>query len=56
MQSEMSSSPAGGLRLPAGKHTSILTDLQTKDKEKIKRIQNSEVRFEIFLSTPVFAS
>jgi len=29
MQTEMSSSPAGGLCLPAGKHTGILTLLQT---------------------------
>jgi hypothetical protein len=29
MQTEMSSSPTGGLRLPSGKHTSILTDIQT---------------------------
>jgi hypothetical protein len=29
-------SPAGGLRLPAGKHTSILIDFQTIVKEKMK--------------------
>ena len=38
MQSEMSSSPTGGLRLPAGKHTSILTDFQTMVKKKIKKL------------------
>jgi len=37
MQTEMSSSPTGGLRLPAGKHTSILTDFQTKDNKKNKK-------------------
>jgi hypothetical protein len=30
-------SPNGGLRLPAGKHASILTDIQTIDKEKMKK-------------------
>ena len=28
---------AGGFRLPAGKHTGILTEFQTKDKKKIKK-------------------
>jgi hypothetical protein len=36
--------PTGGLRLPADKHTGILTDFQTKVNKKMK---NSEVRFEI---------
>jgi len=27
----------GGLRLPAGKHTSILTDIQTIGKKKMKK-------------------
>ena len=31
-------SPTGGLRLPAGKHRGILTDFQTKDKKKIKKL------------------
>jgi hypothetical protein len=31
-------SPAGGLRLPADKYIVILTDFQTKDKEKMKKI------------------
>ena len=30
-------SPTGGLRLPTGKHESILTEFRTKDKEKIKK-------------------
>jgi hypothetical protein len=30
-------SPTGGLRLPAGKHASILTDFQTKVNKKIKK-------------------
>jgi len=29
LHTEMSSSPAGGLRLPPGKHKGILTDFQT---------------------------
>jgi hypothetical protein len=37
MQTEMSSSPTGGLRLPAGKHAGILTDFQTKDNKKINK-------------------
>ena len=45
MQTEMSSSPAGGslrqaqdrLRLPAGKHTGILTDFQTIVNKKMKK-------------------
>jgi len=44
MQTEMSSSPAGGLRLPAGKHTSILTDFQTIVNKKI-------TKKELFLAT-----
>jgi hypothetical protein len=27
----------GGLRLPAGKHTGILTEIQTWDKEQMKK-------------------
>jgi hypothetical protein len=38
MHTEMSSSPAGGLRLPAGKHTGILIYYQTIVKEKKKKI------------------
>jgi len=34
MQNEMSSSPTGGLRLPAGKHTGILIDFQTEVNKK----------------------
>jgi len=34
MQTEMSYSPTGGLRLPPGKHEGILTDFQTKVKKK----------------------
>jgi hypothetical protein len=30
-------SPAGDLRLPAGKHASILTGFQTKGKKKMKK-------------------
>jgi len=37
MQTEMSSSPTGGLRLPAGKHIGMLTDFQTKVNKKIKK-------------------
>ena len=37
MQTEMSSSPTGGFRLSAGKHTSILTDFQTKVNKKMKK-------------------
>jgi hypothetical protein len=29
--------PTGGLRLPAGKHTGILTDFQTIDNKKITK-------------------
>jgi hypothetical protein len=35
MHTEMSSSPAGVLRLPAGKHAGILTEFQTKVNKKI---------------------
>jgi len=34
MQTEMSSSPTGGLCLPAGKHASILKYFQTKINKK----------------------
>ena len=34
MQTEMSSSPTGGLCLPAGKHTGILTQYQTQSTKK----------------------
>ena len=52
MQTEMSSSPTGGslrqaqdrLRLPAGKHTGILTEFQTKVNKKIKIIHRGEHR------------
>jgi len=39
MQTEMSSSPTGGLCLPSGKHKSILTDFQTKVNKKIGQKQ-----------------
>jgi len=35
MQTEMSSSPAGGLCLPAGKHVGILTYFQTISNKKM---------------------
>jgi len=39
--------PTGGLRLPAGKHTNILTEFQTiVNKKKKKRIQRGERREE----------
>ena len=36
--SPLNPAPAGGLRLSAGKHTGILTELQTKDKEEMEKI------------------
>ena len=35
--SPLNPSPTGGLRLPAGKHTSILTEFQTKVNKKMKK-------------------
>jgi hypothetical protein len=35
--SPLNPSPAGGLRLPAGKYTGILTEFQTKDNKKMKK-------------------
>ena len=40
--------PTGGLRLPAGKHTSILTEYQTIVKKKIKKT--------LFLKKPKFTT
>ncbi len=37
MQTEMSSLPAGGLCLPAGKHTGILTFFKHKSTKKAKK-------------------
>ncbi len=34
MQTEMSSSPIGGLCLPTGKHAGILTYIQTQSQQK----------------------
>jgi hypothetical protein len=38
-------SPAGGLRLPAGKHKSILIYYQTVVKEKIKKFTTESAEF-----------
>jgi len=46
MQTEMSSSPAGVLRLPAGKHEIILTHYQTTVNKKMSKKN-------FFMSCPV---
>ncbi len=48
--SPLNPSPTGGLRLPAGKHTAILTDIQTKDKEKMKKKCFFNRRFHRFMA------
>ena len=42
-------SPAGGLRLPAGKHTGILTEIQTKVNKKMTKKA-------LFLKNPVVSA
>jgi len=37
--------PAGGLRSPAGEHTCILTDFQTKANKKVKKITTENAEF-----------
>jgi len=44
-------SPAGVWRLPSGKHTSILTEFQTKDNKKIKKLTTDFTDFTDLLAT-----